>query len=84
MAEEAGGRRPGGFAFNIPGGLEKQFYKRFRALRDKYKLTDRGLIECMVWLALENERIELGIDFRKLTGHYLTTAPVDITLPEVV
>lgn len=79
---------PGKFNFTIFGGLDKQFYLRFRTLREKYKLDDRGMIECMLWLALvvhdKGESVITTEDFEYLVGVYKTTAPVDITLPEVV
>lgn len=77
---------PGKFNFTIFGGLDKQFYLRFRALREKYKLDDRGLVECMIWYVVLYAHLPdlYEPNFAEVCKNYQATAPVDITLPEVV
>lgn len=76
---------PGKFNFTIFGGLDKQFYTRFRELRKKYDLDDRGLIECMIWMiAIDQQDLGTVAPFHKVVEEYKATAPVDITVPEVV
>jgi hypothetical protein len=70
-----------GFAFIVPGGLDKQFYKRFRALRDKYMLTDKALIEVLLWAALCGPEDDDSL--KNYVTEYKATAPSDIILPEI-
>lgn len=71
---------PGKFNFTIFGGLEKKHYMRFRELKKRHGLDDRGLVECLVELALHNDPTQLSL----IATDYKVTAPVDVTLPEVV
>jgi hypothetical protein len=75
---------PGKFNFTVFGGLEKEHYKAFRQLREKYDLTDRGLIECMIeFCAAGGLNGHEGLAY--LAAKYKVTAPVDAApLPEVV
>ena len=76
---------PGKFNFTVFGGLEKEHYKRFRELRTKYDLTDRGMIECMIEYTVESTRNEVwlsgstynGQSFQDIVDTYKVTAPVD-------
>ncbi len=73
------------FNWTVAGGLEKPFYLRARELRKKYDLSDKGLVECLIWFTLtstiEPDAVEA---FRLLVETYKTTAPVDMPiLPSV-
>jgi hypothetical protein len=41
-------------SFRVPGGFDKAFYTRYRPLQKKCKLTDMGLIECILWYTLRS------------------------------
>lgn len=83
-----------GFQFIVVGGLEKPFYNRLRELRQKYDLSDKGLVECMIRLTLEFDDpgnwdgpyYTGGIrQFSQIVNEYNVTAPSDMApLPEVV
>jgi hypothetical protein len=78
----------GQFNFTVFGGLNKSHYERFRELRKKYGLDDRGMIECMIELALRLENhpdTGFSAALKEISGAYLITAPSDMPpLPEVI
>lgn len=80
--------RPG-FHFVVVGGLDKPFYNRLRDLRQKYDLSDKGLIECMIWFTLAHHDaceadILGGETFGSIVDQYNVTAPSDMVLPVVL
>jgi hypothetical protein len=74
------------YNFVVFGGLTKPYYDRFRQLREKYGLKDRGMIECLIASLLEGFQAHSTNEatFRALVDTYKVTAPVDqAPLPEV-
>lgn len=67
------------FNFVIFGGLDKPYYTRFRELRNKYGLKDKGLVECLIWLALQNRDNEAITELDWFVPIYKKTAPEDMT-----
>jgi hypothetical protein len=81
----------GGFAWSIPGGFDKPYYLRFRELRKKYGLSDKQLVECLIWFALnlkdscDADVLGTGNTWPEIVTQYLTTAPSEMPrLPEVI
>ena len=74
------------YDFVIGGGLDRQFYKRHRALREKYDLSDKGLFECMLWFLLSMSSVEPHTQevFLAMVETYKVTPPSEMTIPEVV
>ena len=74
------------YDFVIGGGLDREFYRRHRALREKYDLSDKGLFECMLWFLLERIYLDhyTAQAFELIAEKYKITPPSEMTIPEVV
>ena len=70
-----------GFAFSVPGGLNRDFYLRFREMRKKFNLNDREMIEVLIKFALRGNNLNT---LENIVSAYVETPPSEAEpLPKV-